>query len=243
MLIVNADDWGRSASETDAALACHRHGRVTSVSAMVFMADSVRAARLAREARIDAGLHINFSQEYDGPDVPSSARDHQRPLVRFTTRDRFAVALYNPLLRERFRQAFEDQWNEFIRLYGVAPSHVDGHQHRHLCANLLVDRFVPSGTRVRRNFTYARGQRGIVNRTYRMLFDRVLARRYRLTDRFFSLGEALKHQRLEPLFLAARSHVVEVMAHPVVTLERDFLLSDRFVTLAKGVALGSFNGC
>ena len=44
MLTVNADDWGRSRAETDAALQCHGKKRITSVSAMVFMEDSERAA-------------------------------------------------------------------------------------------------------------------------------------------------------------------------------------------------------
>ncbi len=35
MLIINADDFGRSAAETDAALRCYRTARLTSVSAMV----------------------------------------------------------------------------------------------------------------------------------------------------------------------------------------------------------------
>jgi predicted glycoside hydrolase/deacetylase ChbG (UPF0249 family) len=55
MIIVNADDWGRSPLETDAALACYRDERITSVSAMVFMEDSVRASELAKEAGIDPG--------------------------------------------------------------------------------------------------------------------------------------------------------------------------------------------
>src|SRR5437868_14435949 len=42
---LNADDWGRSGAETDAALRCYKGGRITSVSAMVFMQDSERADR------------------------------------------------------------------------------------------------------------------------------------------------------------------------------------------------------
>jgi predicted glycoside hydrolase/deacetylase ChbG (UPF0249 family) len=48
VLIINADDWGRSPAETDAALDCFSNGRITSVTAMVFMADSKRAADLAK---------------------------------------------------------------------------------------------------------------------------------------------------------------------------------------------------
>jgi hypothetical protein len=36
---------GRSSAKTDAALECYKHGRITSVSAMVFMDDSERAAK------------------------------------------------------------------------------------------------------------------------------------------------------------------------------------------------------
>lgn len=60
MIIVNADDWGRSRSETDAALFCYRKGRITSVSAMVFMEDSDRAADLAKDEGIDVGVALEF---------------------------------------------------------------------------------------------------------------------------------------------------------------------------------------
>jgi len=61
MLIINADDWGRSRTETDAALQCYEKGRITSASAMVFMEDSERAADIAKENQVDVGLHLNFS--------------------------------------------------------------------------------------------------------------------------------------------------------------------------------------
>ena len=64
MLIINADDWGRSVAETDAALRCYKGGRITSVSAMVFMEDSERAAELAKENELDVGLHLNFTDEF-----------------------------------------------------------------------------------------------------------------------------------------------------------------------------------
>lgn len=38
MLIVNADDWGRSLAEADAALRCLKRERITSVSVMGFQA-------------------------------------------------------------------------------------------------------------------------------------------------------------------------------------------------------------
>src|SRR5437588_264599 len=37
MIIINADDWGRSEAETDIALRCFKAGRITSVTAMVLV--------------------------------------------------------------------------------------------------------------------------------------------------------------------------------------------------------------
>jgi predicted glycoside hydrolase/deacetylase ChbG (UPF0249 family) len=51
-------------AETDAAFKCYRGGRITSVSAMVFMQDSERAAKLANNSDLDVGLHLNFSEEF-----------------------------------------------------------------------------------------------------------------------------------------------------------------------------------
>lgn len=66
MLIVNADDLGRSKTATDNALSCYARQRITSASAMVFMEDSERAAEGARASGIDVGLHINFSERIKG---------------------------------------------------------------------------------------------------------------------------------------------------------------------------------
>jgi hypothetical protein len=55
-LIVNADDWGRT-FRTPANTRMRCSGTVSSVSAMVFMEDSERAATIARDA-IDTGLHL-----------------------------------------------------------------------------------------------------------------------------------------------------------------------------------------
>ena len=65
MLIVNADDWGGWKSATDAALACYKAGRINSVSAMVFMEDSERAAELAQADGLDVGLHLNFTTPFE----------------------------------------------------------------------------------------------------------------------------------------------------------------------------------
>ena len=81
MLIINADDFGRSPAETDAALRCHQEGRITSVSAMVFMEDAERAAELAKENELDVGLHLNFTESFTGRNYPAKlAECHGRTI-------------------------------------------------------------------------------------------------------------------------------------------------------------------
>ena len=65
MLIINADDWGRDTAATDTALACFQRGRISSVTGMVFMADSQRGAELANSAALGVGLHINFTERFN----------------------------------------------------------------------------------------------------------------------------------------------------------------------------------
>src|ERR1051326_6627341 len=75
-LVINADDWGRDLENTSRTLDCIRRGSVSSVSAMVFMEDSERAAEIAQERKVDAGLHLNFTTAFSAPGVPRKLADH-----------------------------------------------------------------------------------------------------------------------------------------------------------------------
>src|SRR6059058_791652 len=220
MLIINADDWGRSVAETDAALRCYKGGRTTSVSAMVFMEDSERAAELAKENELDVGLHLNFTEEFTANKYPETLGSCHRNIVRFLTGNRYAQLFYNPLLRKEFVDSYEAQAREFARLYRKPPSHIDGHHHMHLCANLLLSDVIPSGVKMRRNFSFWPGEKSLFNRTYRSLVDLWLARRYQLPDYFFDLTQSIQQKKLDRVAGLARSSNVELMTHPVVRREQ-----------------------
>jgi len=237
MIIVNADDWGRSRDETDAALSCYLKGRVSSVSAMVFMEDSHRAARLAKEVGLDVGLHLNFSVPFSGEGASSHlAKFHER-IVSFLRLNKYAVLIYNPFLRKLFQSVFQAQVDEFCRLYEKSPSHFDGHQHMHLCANLLFANLIPEGAKVRRSFSFFKGEKSLINRKYREVVDRRLASKYRLTDYFFALSQQLQEDRLSRVAHLARTATVELMTHPVRPEEYHFLVSDRFLALLFSIQL------
>src|SRR2546430_16435757 len=99
MLIINADDWGRSVAETDAALRCYWGERITSVSAMVFMADSERAAELASANGVEGGFHLNFSEPFNDGRCLGRIRDWHNRIVGVLTRDKYSELLYHTFLR------------------------------------------------------------------------------------------------------------------------------------------------
>ena len=241
MLIINADDLGRSVAETDAALTCFYAGRITSTSVMVFMRDSERAAGLARAASLDVGLHLNFTEPFTLGGCAPGLLASQTRLARFLRRNRYNQLLYNPVLRKDFAASYRAQAVEFARLFGgAAPSHVDGHHHMHLCANMLVGHLIPVNTKMRRNFSFWAGDKSWLNRLYRKNVDRWLSRRYRLTEFFFDLSQSLQFQRLDCAVSLARTANVEIMTHPIVSTESEFLLSEPFGAMLQRLDIGSY---
>jgi predicted glycoside hydrolase/deacetylase ChbG (UPF0249 family) len=131
MLIINADDWGRSVMETNAAISCYTAGRITSVSAMVFMVDSERAAELAKENAVDVGLHLNFTEGFTGRNNSGKVAEHHNRLAMYLSRNKYSQLLYNPLLRRAFSYFYQAQADEFEHLFVKPRSHIDGHHHMH----------------------------------------------------------------------------------------------------------------
>ena len=237
VLIINADDWGRSAAETDAALSCFKERRITSASAMVYMSDSERAARLAGENALNIGLHLNFSEPFSGSRFPEGLTESHNRIVRYLKGNKYAQLIYNPFLGNAFVSSFQMQCDEFVRLYGKTPAHIDGHHHMHLCANVLLSNLIPSGIRVRRNFSFCPGEKSWLNRMYRRAIDRRLERNYLVTDYFFDLTTSLEQRKLDRVVGLARSTSVELMTHPINQSETDYLLGDEFCGILQELAI------
>ena len=228
MLVVNADDWGRSVAETDVALECYRESRISSASAMMFMRDSERAAELAKEHGLEVGLHLNFSEAFTGGSCSEILSGQHKPVVRFLRSSKYAQLIYNPFLKSAFAYCYQAQVDEFIRLFGKSPRRVDGHHHMHLCANVLLAKLIPASTMVRRNFSFWPGEKSWLNRSYRRLVDRWLSRRYRLTDYFFDLTQCMSNGKMNRVLQLAQSGDVELMVHPINPREAEYLMSDEF---------------
>lgn len=239
-VIVNADDWGRDVFTTDRCLECVLLGAVSSVSAMVFMEDSERAADLAKQHGVDAGLHLNFTLPYSDPHCPSRLMEHQGRLSRFLKSHRLAPLVYHPSLASSFDYVVKMQLDEYERQYGAPPSRVDGHHHMHLCSNVTLQELIPRDVIVRRNLSFGPGEKGYLNRFYRRWQDRRLARRHRLADFFFDLQPLEPRQRLAGILELATRFDVEVETHPAREEEYRFLVNGGVMQRADevGVARG-----
>jgi len=237
MLVVNADDFGRDHLTTEKILDCCTAGTVSSVSAMVFMEDSERAAGLGRERKIEVGLHLNFTTPFSASGCCSRLLDHQNRLSRYLLRHRFAPLIFHPGLVRSFDYVFEAQMEEFHKLYGTAPAKIDGHHHMHLCANVRWQRQIPSGILVRRNFSFERGEKSLSNRLYRKRVDRSLARRYQLVDFFFSLPPLVPAGRLRRIYSLAKQFVVELETHPVNSEEYQYLTGSEILSQTREIRI------
>lgn len=240
MLIVNADDWGRTVADTEAAREAFLRRKVTSVTAMVFMADSSRAAALALDLGIPAGLHVNFTEPLSGDPRSDSLRREHAAIARYLTRSRMAQLIYNPRLARAFARLFEAQLEQFRRLFGREPSHFDGHQHMHLCANMVFSGTIPFGAKVRRSFSFAPGEKSVANRAYRAFVDWWVGRRCLQADYFFDLSQRMAPPQFGRVCTLARDHSVELMCHPARHAEADFLRSPEYAARVAGLTLADY---
>ena len=114
VLIVNADDFGRSRGINRGIVCAHDDGVVTSASAMVCWSAAEEAAALARDRPwLGVGLHVDLGEwVWDGGKWRAA---YERSLA-----DRAAVSAEVTRQLARFRE-----------LFGADPTHLDSHQHVH----------------------------------------------------------------------------------------------------------------
>jgi predicted glycoside hydrolase/deacetylase ChbG (UPF0249 family) len=239
LLIVNADDFGRTHTATDAIIECFRGHCITSTTAMIWMEDSQRAAQLARSAGLPVGLHLNLTELFTDPETPAPVCDRQAGLLsHFRSVRRWG---FNPGLHRAVELAICDQLVAFQRLYGREPSHVDGHHHVQFTPHVLLARTLPRSIKLRRTHTFSSGEKSIANRMLRELMHFALGQRHPTTRYFFSIRQlhpALGGRDLDAKLNLAHHNSVEVMCHPERDDERTVLSSrawtDRLYSLPTG---------
>jgi len=240
MLIITADDYGKTRHATDNILKCFSNKRITSASAMVFMEDSERAASLAFDPSLEMGLHLNFTLPFSAYNIPLKLREHQNRIVSYLAKHKLSQVIYNPFLADSFNFVFQFQQEEFMRLYGRFPDHYSGHHHMHLCANMLASKMLPNAARVRRTFTFGPGEKNPFNRLYRFILDIYVFKRFISTDCFFSIAPVQNYDRLRSVISRANKEDIEIEVHPENIEEFDFLISDQYQKLMYSVHCGCY---
>lgn len=243
LLIVNADDWGLDVATTDAIAACFADGRVTSATAMVFMADSERAAALAQRIALPVGLHLNLSEPFTGAEVPASVRVRQAALAaRFGERGRrWRRWIPDPRIGAAVERCVRDQLEGFRDLYGREPTHVDGHKHVHVSPTVARTPAL-RGLMLRRAVSDPAGDRSPMARARRFRHRLVLAGTPG-TEHFLSIW-SMREPLLrgeQPAALALAEHdAVEVMAHPGLADEHALLMTDAWARAVRDLRRGSY---
>jgi chitin disaccharide deacetylase len=121
-VIVNADDYAMDDGVDAAILALARQGVVTATSAMVLSPSWPAAARRLADARMDCGLHLDFTSPF--------AREQEATLAR-PLPQLIAAAYAGRLERHALRGAIGRQLDRFDAAVQAPPAFVDGHQHVH----------------------------------------------------------------------------------------------------------------
>jgi predicted glycoside hydrolase/deacetylase ChbG (UPF0249 family) len=119
IVIVNADDFGRTAGINAGIARAHEHGIVTSASLMVRWPAAAEAGAYARaNPSLGVGLHVDLGEW--------AYEDGRWASVHEVVALEDEVAVEAEVLR---------QLDSFRRLVGRDPTHLDSHQHVHVQSN------------------------------------------------------------------------------------------------------------
>jgi len=121
-LIVNADDFGLTPGVSSGILDAHRHGIVTSTTALVNRAILPEQIDAALGSGIGIGLHVNLtlgSPITRAPSLADGAGRFIRDACRAAARAR----------TEEIEAEVEAQLERFEALFRRAPTHLDTHHH------------------------------------------------------------------------------------------------------------------
>ena len=201
LLIVNADDLGRSEGINRGIFEAHERGLVTSATLMVgFPAAALAAAELVRHPRLGVGLHVTLTGA--APTLPPGKVPSLVDAAGLLARKPEAIGNVEP---RELRAEIRNQMALFRRMTGRLPTHLDSHHHSHRLP-AVFDALLE----------VAREHRLPIRRSSPAIGERVAAAGLNTTDRF---GESFfaETATLETLLAIVRGlepGVTELMCHP-----------------------------
>jgi hopanoid biosynthesis associated protein HpnK len=132
-LIVNADDFGLSASVNAAVIRAHREGILTTASLMVNEPGFAEAVELARQnPKLGVGLHLTLLHGHAAlPAGQIPGLVNGRGEFSNSPMGAGFAYFFRPALREQLRAEIRAQLDKF-HTTGLKLDHVNGHLHLHL---------------------------------------------------------------------------------------------------------------
>ena len=201
LLIVNADDLGRSEGINRGVFDAHERGVVTSATLMVgFPAAELAAAELARHPRLGVGLHVTLTGA--APTLPPGEVPSLVDAAGRLPRKPDVMGEVDP--RELLAEV-RHQLELFCRMTGRMPTHLDSHHHSHrlpVVLGVLLE--------------VAAEHRLPVRRSSPEILRRAVAAGLRTTDRFEErfFGEDATLGVLLEIVRGLPPGVTELMCHP-----------------------------
>jgi predicted glycoside hydrolase/deacetylase ChbG (UPF0249 family) len=227
LLIVNADDYGLTEAISRGILRAHDAGIVTSTSVLAVGPAVARAAAWLRDR---PGLRVGAHLAVVGEDPPLlTAREiptlvDRRGALRIGWRSFMVAAVAGRVDPADVRREFDAQLERLVRELGLAPTHLDTHQHLHLyppIARVVTELAVSRGIgAVRVPTSAARGPRGLgVRRWSRALAARLTAAGLAFPAAYGGLDEAggltlAPAERLLGRLAGGPADSIEINFHP-----------------------------
>lgn len=127
LLIVNADDFGLSKGQNYGIIDACKQGVVTSTTALVNGSAIEHAAQLSRcTPQLAVGMHFVLTLGKPLTSMPGLARDGR--LGKWI----WQMAETDSLPLEEIARELACQYDRFVAIFGVAPTHIDSHHHVHM---------------------------------------------------------------------------------------------------------------
>lgn len=169
-LIVNADDFGLSASVNAAVTRAHREGILTTASLMVNEPGFAEAVELARQnPKLGVGLHLTLLHGHAAlPPGQIPGLVNGRGEFSNSPVGAGLAYFFRPALREQLRAEIRAQLDKF-HITGLKLDHVNGHLHLHLHPTIFKILMAEAS---RSGITHLRLTRDCLSRSRRMTCGR-----------------------------------------------------------------------
>ena len=206
----------------------------------MFMEDTERSADFAESHNIPVGLHLNFTEAFTGIINNDKLHFIHNRLRKYFKASKYNQMLYNYRIVRELDYSFKSQYEEYFRIYQKIPTHIDGHHHMHLAASVIFSNIITKGLKIRKRFAINDNRVSFINRLYSYIVNRYLNKHYVCTDYFYGVNHEISETFLNFIINKAQTYNVEIMAHPGIFQDYNYLLSDEYYNIISPIKRCSY---